>query len=125
MKKTGKREAVLIIIIFAVLIGIFMISRTFFENGSYAVVTVDNVFYGRYPLSEDRDIPITRDGAATNHAVIENGTVYMKEASCKNHICISQGRKSAAGESIVCLPNRVVIRVEGSEEGQDYDVITD
>ena len=125
MKRSLKKEALLIILVFAVLFAFFLISRLGRENGSYAVVTVDGAFYGRYPLSKDTDIPITKDDNVTNHAVIENGTVYMKEASCRNHICISQGRKKALGESIVCLPNRVVIRIEGDGEGSGYDVITD
>ena len=103
MKRSLKKEALLIILVFAVLFAFFLISRLGRENGSYAVVTVDGAFYGRYPLSKDTDIPITKDDNVTNHAVIENGTVYMKEASCRNHICISQGES----------------------EGDDYDVITD
>lgn len=124
MRSRGKKEALIIIIVFAALLIIFMISRAGHEEGGYAVVTVDNALYGRYPLSKDKDIPITKDGITINHAVIEDGTVYMKDASCKNHICVSMGRKKAFGESIVCLPNHVVIRIEGGKEGTGYDVIT-
>ncbi len=123
MKEKGKKEALLIVMVFAVLFIIFMMSRSLYTNGSCAVITVDGVLYGKYPLSKDTDIPIIKDNNEINHAVIENGTVYMKDAACKNHICISQGRKKASGESIVCLPNRVVIRIEGVGEGADYDVI--
>ncbi len=126
MKKSIKKEALLIILVFAALILLFLISRTAVQkNGKTVVITLDGVLYGRYPLSVDSDIPITKDNNVINRAVIENGTVYMADASCRNHICVSMGRKKASGESIVCLPNRVVIRIEGESEGDDYDVITD
>jgi len=126
MKKRTKIEALLIIMVFAALIILFIISRSIVQkSGKTVVITLDGVLYGSYPLSEDSDIPIIKDGNIINRAVIENGTVYMKDASCRNHICLSMGRKKASGESIVCLPNRVVVRIEGESEGDDYDVITD
>lgn len=125
MKSRIKKEALIIILVFATLFIIFLISNIKREDGKIAVVTVDNVLYGKYPLSKDCDIPIEGDGIIINHAVIESGSVYMEDASCENHICVSMGRKKAQGESIVCLPNRVVIRIEGNDKEQDYDVITD
>ena len=125
MKKSIKKEALLIILVFAALLTLFLVTGIFHKGGSYTVVTIDGALFGNYPLSKDADIPIIKEGIEINHLVIENGSVYMKEASCKNHICISMGRKKAKGESIVCLPNRVVVRIEGGSEERDYDVITD
>ncbi|MDE6407177.1 MAG: NusG domain II-containing protein [Anaeroplasmataceae bacterium] len=46
--------------------------------------------------------------------VIENETVYVKESSCKDKVCIHQGKIKAAGQTITCLPQRVFIQLEGS-----------
>ena len=60
-----------------------------------------------------------------NVVVISGGTVSVTEASCKNQVCVKHGRISRSGESIVCLPNRMVVRIEnGSEEGGGYDSVT-
>ena len=60
-----------------------------------------------------------------NVVVISGGTVSVTEASCKNQVCVKHGAISRPGESIVCLPNRLVVRIEdGSEEGGGYDSVT-
>ena len=51
---------------------------------------------------------------------IKDGTVDMVEASCKNQICVHEGKISRSGQSIVCLPNRVSIVIEG-KGGDEYD----
>ena len=46
--------------------------------------------------------------------VIENGEVYMESADCPNQICVHHSAISHNGETIVCLPNRVIIEVADS-----------
>jgi len=43
--------------------------------------------------------------------VINKGEVYMESADCPNQICVHHSRISRKGETIVCLPNRVVIEI--------------
>ena len=59
-----------------------------------------------------------------NTVRIKGGKVSVTEASCKNQVCVKHAAISAAGESIVCLPNRLVVSIEGSGEGGGYDTIT-
>lgn len=47
--------------------------------------------------------------------VIENETVYVKTSSCIDKICMHQGKIKSAGQTITCLPQRVFIKLEGSE----------
>lgn len=44
--------------------------------------------------------------------VIEDGKVYMQEADCPNQICVHHTPISHRGETIVCLPNRIVIEID-------------
>ena len=116
------------------------------EAGSGAKVIIESGgdLYARYPISEDRTVvvPVPKQAAvdapaANNDApasaqydyynvvVISGGTVSVTEASCKNQVCVKHGAISRSGESIVCLPNRLVVRIEdGSEEGGGYDSVT-
>ena len=84
-------------------------------------VTLDGDTYGIYSLAEDQTITVEKDGH-TNVIVIENGTVRMESSTCKNQICVEHGRISLKGDSIVCLPNRVVVEIKG--EGGEADVIS-
>ena len=47
--------------------------------------------------------------------VIENETVFVKTSSCKDKVCMHQGKIHSAGQTITCLPQRVFIQLEGSE----------
>lgn len=59
-----------------------------------------------------------------NTVEIKGGSVSVTEASCKNQVCVRHGSISSPGESIVCLPNRLVVSIEGSGKGGEYDSVT-
>lgn len=90
-------------------------------GGTDVRVTLDGDTYGIYSLAEGRTITVEKDGH-TNVIVIEDGTVHMESSTCKNQICVKHGKISLKGDSIVCLPNRVVVEIEG--EGGEADVIS-
>ena len=45
--------------------------------------------------------------------VIENQEVYVKFSTCKDQICVHQGHISSSGQTITCLPQRVVVQLVG------------
>lgn len=75
-------------------------------------VTVDGELYGTYALSEDQTVDIN----GTNRLVIRHGSAWMEWADCPDQICVNHSAVSREGESIICLPNKVVAAVRGSEE---------
>lgn len=91
-------------------------------EGACVVVTVGNKEYGRYPLNVDKKITISVDYETKtqyNVLVIENGKADITDASCPDGICEDHIPISKNGETIVCLPNKVVIRIEG--DGNEVD----
>ena len=100
-------------------------SLTTNSAGDRAIVTVDGELYGTYSLSEDQTIEVVQDGGHTNHITIKDGTVSMTYSTCKNQVCVDTGVISETKDSIVCLPNKVMIEIRGSKsEGGGADVIT-
>ena len=85
----------------------------------YLLILVGGERYGSYALSEDREIRIHD----TNVCVIENGSVRMTEADCPDLVCVHTRPISDSG-SIVCLPNRIVLKIVDGEEG-GIDAISD
>ena len=75
-------------------------------------VRIDGELVMELPLNEDRSL-VLGGGAHTNTLVIEGGKARVVEASCPDRICVRQGTVQYAGESIVCLPHRLVITVQG------------
>lgn len=48
--------------------------------------------------------------------MIRDGKADMKEADCPDKLCVHQKAISAENESIVCLPDRVVVTVTNSKK---------
>ncbi len=49
---------------------------------------------------------------------VESGKVWVTGADCPDRICEHTGAISRAGESIVCLPNGIVISIGGKSDVQ-------
>ncbi len=117
-------KADIILLIVLVVIGIastiyVTVTRT---GGDKISITRSGKLYGTYSLLEDREIPVTDDsGEVTNTVVVKGGKVHMESASCHNQVCVHHAAISSTGESIICLPNRVVVEIEG---GGGYDAIS-
>ncbi len=90
--------------------------------GSHVVVELNGQVYGSYSLSEDRTIQI-RHGNHFNQVKIKNGEVSVTEASCHNQVCVKHKAIHTTGESIICLPNKVIVKIQG-EGGNEYDAIS-
>ena len=75
---------------------------------------------GIYPLETDIDIEVSQNGHL-NIVSIQNNKVFMKSSDCKNQICVHTGEISQTGETIVCLPNSVIVEIIGSNGGGDGD----
>ena len=92
------------------------------KNG-VAVVTIDDVEYGRFPLVVDTEERIEVPDGSYNLLVIQDGKADVTEASCPDGICVNHRAISKQGQSIVCLPNKVVVEIENGEES-DLDAVT-
>lgn len=109
---------IIVIIGFLVLKGIQKSNR---ENQQSLEILVDGEIYGEYSLKEKQEININD----TNVCRIEkDGTVTMTEADCPDHLCVKQGKIKQFGESIICLPNKVVLKiVTDNSEKKEIDSI--
>ena len=91
------------------------------SSGDLVVVTVNGEIYGKYSLTKARTITVNRDGHM-NKITINGGKVQVSKSNCKNQVCVKQCSISTTHQNIVCIPNRVVVSIEG--KGGEYDVIS-
>lgn len=88
-------------------------------TGDWVTIEVDQKEISRYPLSEDRMIPV-KGRLGITEVSIEKGKARIRHSPCTNKICIKSGDIQYADRLIACIPNRVVIRVIGkSQRGVD------
>lgn len=98
------------------LLGLFLMKQGTKEPE--AVIRVNGIVYGRYPLAKDREIPIPGN-IGTNVLTIENGTAYMSQAVCPDKICRNiHGKIQYQGEQIVCIPGGIVVMIENGEASE-------
>lgn len=107
--KKGDIILLLVLIIIGVAGCVFFASMR--GNESYVVITVDGEIQGTYSLSEDRDITIESENGGENFLQIQYGYADMLSANCPNQDCVHQKVISRNGESIICLPHKVVVTV--------------
>ena len=55
---------------------------------------------------------------------VENGEAWVSEANCPDKVCMGMGKISRNGEFIACLPNRLLVVVEGAAEDSPVDGMT-
>lgn len=92
------------------------------DAGNTVVVTVDGKEFGRYPLAEEQTIVVKKNNH-TNEIIIKDGTVSMLFSDCANQVCVNTGAISKTSQSIVCLPHKVMVEIEGGGE-PEYDAIS-
>ena len=94
-------------------LAVYFIIEASREEGAFIKISVSGELIKEVPLDTDREISIN---SGTNILVIKDGEAYMKHASCPDGLCINQGKIHLSGERIVCLPNKVLVEVFGTEE---------
>lgn len=90
-----------------------------------AVIKLDGETVETLNLSKNQSIIIDRDEIYVE-IVVESGKVFINESSCPDKLCVRQGKISGRNQSLVCLPNRLVVEITGMPGGGDepvYDAI--
>ena len=124
MIKAGMRKGDLLIalsiIFFAVLIfvGFSAAART---PAAQAVIYVDGEVYERIPLDTEKEIVLSLD--YTNTITVKDGAAAVSHSDCPDQVCVRSGSLDAVGEVAVCLPNRVIVKIEGKTTGEEVDLI--
>lgn len=112
-----------IIIIFFVLMAVVSIALFYLnkEEGEYVEVIVNKEIKDIFPLDENKQYTIL-DGKNINKIKIEDGKVWVTDASCPDKLCVKQGKIDKDGQSVICLPNKVVIKIVSDKKDEIDEV---
>ena len=88
-----------------------MISFLSTDKGVKAIVTVDGKTIGSYFLSDNLTKEIKTDYGC-NTVVISNKECFVLEADCRDGVCINRGKINKKGESIICLPHKMIVEIK-------------
>ena len=85
------------------------------QRGSQIIVWADGTLWGIYQLNHEQEIEIKTENGR-NILRIQDGKAKMTEADCPDGLCIRQREIDKIGESIICLPHRIVVEVIGDAQ---------
>ena len=128
MKDTGVKRKIrndIILVLCLLLIAVIGLAYLYLfrDKGDTVKVTVDGNQIGIYSLNENmtKDIITGENGENLNRLIIKDGKAYMETATCPDGICVNHNPIFRDGESIVCLPNGVVVTIIKNDD--DLDVV--
>lgn len=75
-------------------------------------------------IKEEQQILIKAKNGGSNTICVAPGKIRVQDATCPDHVCVQQGWISDGVYPIVCLPNKLVIRIERTEISTAPDIMT-
>lgn len=125
--KLKKADILLIggIIAFGCVLGLVILLTQ--HKGNIVQVRVDGTIIENLQMTGNLTYEINGVNGGTNLLIIQGGEAWVEEASCPDGLCKNMGKISQVGQSVICLPNKVVVEIldkEGEVSGTpDVDVI--
>ncbi len=120
-----KKADFILIAVVAVIVGVILFFLYGINNGTgaYVQIEIDGKIVETLPIDTDTTREIVSDGNGTNTLIIKDGYAKMTEANCPDSLCTNQKRISRNGESIICLPHKVVVSVVNENDSEEIDAV--
>ena len=81
------------------------------QEGEQVVITVEGEVYKVLDINEDQEVKVETKDGHYNLVQIKDKTVKMLEADCKNQVCVNSAEITDIGETIVCLPHQIIVKI--------------
>lgn len=108
--KTFKNDIILVSVILIVALMGFLIFKLGLKSGEEVAVSVNGlvVFAASLETEMEKEF-VTEYGK--NTLIIKEGTAAIKFADCPDKICVEHRAISKVGETVVCLPHKLVLEI--------------
>lgn len=110
----GDAVVIVFVVMLAILVGVSFSMKIGNEKGSVVSVYKEGKKIQEISLEQNTELLI--ENVYNNRLVVKNRKAAIVESDCPGADCVHSGWISESGRSIVCLPNRVEIRIEGESE---------
>ncbi|MFA9398171.1 MAG: NusG domain II-containing protein [Clostridiaceae bacterium] len=115
---------IIIIILLGISITLYLNLNTKDIESKTLVIYLNNEIYKEVPLTSETSMEIPINSSyGYNLIKIENGVVSMEDSDCNNKICINSSEIENVSETIVCLPHKLVLKIQGLDESSDVDSV--
>ena len=122
-----KKDIIIIVLALIAALALWLVSQLALgTEASSVVVLLDGEEVLRKPLVISNTYEIGQDDGSRNVIRVEDGVVWMDEANCRDGLCIRQGKMKNGAKTIVCLPHKLVVKMDGDapvSDNSDLDII--
>ncbi|HOE56498.1 MAG TPA: NusG domain II-containing protein [Bacillota bacterium] len=116
--KLKKGDLFIALILAAAIISWYGINKlTEPEDGRQIVIEVNGDLYRRIPMHEGmkrQEIHINLENGKYIDIIADENGAYVRDVICPDKICQKTGLVNKVGQSIVCLPNKVLVYIDGN-----------
>ena len=117
-----KADFILIAVVVALAGVLLIFLYGYSSSGAYVQIEVDGEIVEILPLNADNTYEIKTDNDGENTLVIKDGFAKMTAANCPDGICTNHMKISRNGESIICLPHKVIVTVVNENKTDEIDL---
>ena len=108
-----KSDWLIIGIVLLVLLMLIFLPDLFSKAGETAVISVDGVVVATVDLAAAEDGDFRIDELPDVVFTVKEGKIAITSVDCPDKLCVRTGYISNGDESIICLPNRIIVQIEG------------
>ena len=108
-----KTDLIVIASLLLISIAFLIVGELTKTEGAFVEITVGDEKAVKYPLAIDGTYTL-REGA--NTLTVKDGVAYMSYSNCPDHTCENTGKIKYVGQSIICLPNKVTVKIVGNSD---------
>ena len=94
------------------------------QHGDIVQVSVDGLTVKTFPLNQNTSYTIRTKANEENILEIKDGYARITTANCPDKLCVHQRKISKQGETLVCLPHKVVVSIISSKKAT-LDVVAE
>ncbi len=102
-----------------IVLTIFLFTRSFAGGASAVRLKVTAPSFEEYYSLDQQKLLEVPGPLGNTTVVIRDGRAWIQDSPCREKICIKMGKIKRPGEQAVCLPNRVIIEIEGNKKSID------
>jgi len=116
----GDWIAIVLVVLLAGMVAAAFFPKRTAQTTAFVQIYQDGKLIKEVSLKDSETIRIT--GEYHNTVVVDQGRVAVTESDCPGTDCVHSGWMEHAGRSIVCLPNKVEVRIVGTAGDVDFVV---
>ena len=111
-----KKKKLVVILVSILLISLLILKITSVKTNKIANIYYENEVILKIDLSKEEKEYTVKGYNGDVKIKAGNGKIKVLEETSEKHLCSKQGYISESYETIVCLPNKIVIKIAYSDE---------